>query len=374
MTPFHRLRVATLLALCALLGSGCHRASEEAGEPKASKETTVAASPPGPAQVTPPSFAQVAANANPAVVFIETQQAARIGSRRVIGRGLGSGFAFDPSGLILTNYHVVEDATTITVTLPDQEPRRAELVGHDAQTDIAVLRISGDKIPYLSLGDSDKLQVGDWVLAIGNPFGLSHTVSAGIVSAKGRTRSDVKGLDPAGYYDFLQTDASINPGNSGGPLIDLAGQVVGINTAIKADANSIGFAIPMAMIRELLPQLLKQGKVRRSAVGVVVDSVTRDDVSRLGLQSIQGALITRVMAGGPAQRAGAHSDDVIVNFDNKPITGKEMLRWLASIAGVGRSVSMRVIRAQRPVDLRVTLGELPAAEGRSDRGDDSPEQ
>jgi serine protease Do len=153
-------------------------------------------------------------------------------------------------------------------------------------------------------------------------------------------------------------------------LIDLLGQVVGINTAIKADANSIGFAVPMAMIRELLPQLIKQGRVRRSAVGVIVDTVTRQDVDRLSLKSNEGALITRVIAGGPAQRAGARADDVIVNFDNKPITGKEMLRWLASIAGVGRSVPMRVIREQRPVDLRVTLGELPGAPEHSDAPDD----
>jgi serine protease Do len=307
----------------------------------------------------PASFADLAAKADPAVVFIETQQAARVGMRRVIGRGLGSGFVFDSNGLILTNHHVVEGATSISVMFSNQESKRAEAIGHDPQTDIAVLRVDGTHLPFLPLGDSNRLRVGDWVLAIGNPFGLSHTVSAGIVSAKGRTRNDVKGLDPAGYYDFLQTDASINPGNSGGPLLDVAGQVVGINTAIKADANSIGFAIPVAMVKELLPSLLKEGRVRRSAVGVVVDGVGLDDVDRLGLKSTKGALITRVMAGGPADRAGARADDVIVSFDNRPISGKEMLRWVASIAGVGRSVEMKVIREQRPVDLRVTLGELP---------------
>jgi serine protease Do len=292
-------------------------------------------------------------------VFIETQQAARVGARRVIGRGLGSGFVFDSNGLILTNHHVVEGATSISVMFSNQERKRAEAVGHDPQTDLAVLRVDGAGLPHLVLGDSDRLRVGEWVLAIGNPFGLSHTVSAGIVSAKGRTRSDVKGLDPAGYYDFLQTDASINPGNSGGPLLDLSGQVVGINTAIKADANSIGFAIPIAMVKELLPALLKDGKVRRSAVGVVVDSISLDDSTRLALKDKEGALITRVIAGGPADRAGAKVDDVIVRFDGRRITGKEMLRWVASIAGVGRSVDMQVIRAQRAVDLRVTLGELP---------------
>jgi serine protease Do len=309
-----------------------------------------------------PGFADLAEAADAAVVFIETQQATRVGDRRVIGRGLGSGFVFDPSGLILTNQHVIEGATSIAVVFRNQERRRAEAIGSDPQTDVAVLRVDGADLPHLVLGDSQQLRVGDWVLAIGNPFGLSHTVSAGIISAKGRTRTDVKGLDPAGYYDFLQTDASINPGNSGGPLLDLSGQVVGINTAIKADANSIGFAIPIAMVKELLPALLKDGKVRRSAVGVVVDSVGGEDMARLGLKDAQGALITRVIAGGPAERAGAKTDDVIVRFDGRPIIGKEMLRWVASVAGVGRSVDMRVIRAQRPVDLRVTLGELPGLE------------
>jgi serine protease Do len=349
--------LATIAALLLLIA--CQR--PRSNKPEAAQPAPAVSEAPGPAREPglPPSFADLAAKADPAVVFIETQQAARVGMRRVIGRGLGSGFVFDSSGLILTNHHVVEGATSISVMLSNQEHKRAETIGHDPQTDIAVLRVDGGDLPFLSLGDSNRLRVGEWVLAIGNPFGLSHTVSAGIISAKGRTRNDVKGLDPAGYYDFLQTDASINPGNSGGPLLDVAGQVVGINTAIKADANSIGFAIPVAMVKELLPSLLKEGRVRRSAVGVVVDSVGVDDVDRLGLKGHRGALITRVMAGGPADRAGARPDDVIVSFDNRAIAGKEMLRWVASIAGVGRSVEMKVIREQRPVDLRVTLGELP---------------
>ena len=195
----------------------------------------------------------------------------------------------------------------------------ATVVGRDPPTDVAVLRVDEQNLPYVPLGDSDALRVGDWVVAIGNPFGLSHTVSAGIVSAKGRTNQDVKGLDETGYYDFLQTDASINPGNSCGPLLDTAGRVIGINTAIRDRANGIGFAIPINMIREILPRLLKDGKIRRSAIGISVSSVLPDDVARLGLPSSEGALVRVVIAGGPAERAGLAVDDVILSVDGKPV-------------------------------------------------------
>jgi serine protease Do len=269
---------------------------------------------------------------------------------------------FDESGLILTNNHVIEGATHVSVLFGERDRRRAEIVGADPQTDVAVLRVDGTNLTHLPLGDSASVRVGDWLVAIGNPFGLSHTVSAGILSAKGRTRADVKGLDPAGYYDFMQTDASINPGNSGGPLIDVLGRVVGINTAIKADANSIGFAIPINMVKELLPALLRDGRVRRSAVGIVVDAVEGDDVHRLRLDGQSGALVTSVVPGGPGDRAGLRADDVIVEFDGQTIDGREKLRWLASVAGVGRSVVVRVIRESRTLDLRLTLGELPELE------------
>ena len=180
----------------------------------------------------------------------------------------------------------------------------ATVVGRDPPTDVAVLRVDAKGLASLPLGDSDAARVGDWVVAIGNPFGLQHTVSAGILSAKGRTSQDVKGLDESGYYKFLQTDASINPGNSGGPLLDTGGRVVGINTAIRAEANSIGFAIPVNMVRDLLPRLLKDGEIKRSAVGVQVSSVLPDDVARLGLAVALGALVRVVVPGGPADVAG----------------------------------------------------------------------
>ena len=279
--------------------------------------------------------------------------------RRIVAGGVGTGFVFDPNGLILTNHHVVANATRIDAVFGEEDKRRATIVGADAPTDVAVLRVDAKGLPHLPLGDSDRLRVGDWVVAIGNPFSLSHTVSAGILSARGRTRNDVRGLDPSGYYDYLQTDASINPGNSGGPLLDLSGQVIGMNTAIKPEANSIGFAIPINMIRELLPSLIGQGKVRRSAMGVVVASVKPEDVVRLGLAAKSGAIVTRITAGSPGERAGVRVDDVIVSFDDVAGPSPNRLRWLTSIAGVGKKARIKVARDRKIVDLTVTLGALP---------------
>jgi serine protease Do len=277
----------------------------------------------------------------------------------VVGEGLGSAFVYDPDGLIITNNHVIQDASEIRVIFGRKREVPAEVIGTDPPTDVALLRVKEKNLPFVPLGDSDSTRVGDWVVAIGNPFGLSHTVSAGIVSAKGRTGQEVKLGDSSGYYNFLQTDASINPGNSGGPLLNTAGQVVGINTAIRAQANNIGFAIPINMVKELLPHLLKEGKVRRSAIGISVSSVLEEDVARLGVADSQGALVRSVLPGGPADRAGLRSDDVIVAFESEQVTGPEKLRWLASLAGVGKLVTLRIARGKRVISSQVTLGELP---------------
>jgi len=355
--------IAVLAVTLAVEACTAQRTDESAPAPKpappplasSTSAPPVSAMPPAGA---PPTFADLAARANPAVVFVETEQAMFGRGRRIVAGGVGTGFVFDPSGLILTNDHVVANATRIEVVLGREDRRRATVVGTDAPTDIAVLRIEGKGFVSLPLGDSDQMRVGDWVIAIGNPFSLAHTVSAGIVSAKGRTKSDVKGLDPSGYYDYLQTDASINPGNSGGPLLDLAGRVIGINTAIKPEANSIGFAIPINMVRELLPQLIADGKIRRSAMGVVVASVQPEDASRLGLPGREGSLVTRVTPGGPGDRAGLQVDDVILAFNDKPGAGPNQLRWQTSIAGVGKQAHVQVRRARRLLNLTVTLGEL----------------
>jgi serine protease Do len=307
------------------------------------------------------SFADLAEHADAAVVYVKTlqEQTGPSGAKRVQGEGLGSAFVFDPDGLILTNNHVVENASDIRVILGKSREMKAKVVGRDPPTDVAVLQIEAKGLPYLKLGDSDAARVGDWVVAIGNPFGLAHTVSAGIVSAKERTKSDVQGLgDQSGYYNFIQTDASINPGNSGGPLLDLHGRVVGINTAIRARANGIGFAIPINMVKDLLPQLTTHGKVKRSAVGVVVVRVLPEDAARLGLSQPDGALVQRLQPGGPGDRAGLQVDDVITSVDGQPTPSPERLRWNVSLAGVGKDVKLRVIRGKRTFDLKVKLDEL----------------
>ncbi len=304
----------------------------------------------------PTGFADLAARADPAVVFVKTLQQNR---RRGVDEALGTAFVFDPNGLILTNNHVIERASEIHVTFGRKREMPATVVGRDRPTDIAVLRVEATGLAHVPLGDSDSVRVGDWAVAIGNPFGLSHTVSAGIISAKGRTNQDVRGLDDSGYYDFLQTDASINPGNSGGPLLDIAGRVIGINTAIKAQANNIGFAVPINMVKELLPRLLRDGKIRRSAIGVVVSVVQAADLTRLNLPTENGALVRVVVPGGPADRAGLQPDDVIVGLGADPILTPERLRWVASTAGIGTKISVRVIRGGRTFDIALELQELP---------------
>jgi serine protease Do len=318
-----------------------------------------------------PTFAPIAKAADPGVVTINTVAEEAQGSggifsrggKRREARGLGTGFLLDKDGTVLTNNHVVEGADSIVVQLSNGHQYTAKVLGRDARTDVAVVRIDAkEPLTPLSLGDSDKVDVGDWVVAIGNPFGLSHTVSAGIVSAKGRGREDVP-LDPSGYYNFLQTDASINPGNSGGPLLNLRGEVVGVNTAIRGGgAQGIGFAIPINMVKQLLPPLLRDGKIVRSALGVrIVDARTLlpEDRVQLGYKEDVGAIIEAVEPGGGADKAGLKPGDVIVAFEGQSIERGSLLQWLASTAGVGRAVDVRIIRAGKTFDQKVTLGALP---------------
>ncbi len=372
---------ACVLVLAALALLGCRRSSPggaDAGPPGSATAAPLVsptvALPLAPPLDAPRSFADLAAKADPAVAFVKTtqEQEGRTGRRRVIGEGLGSAFVYDPSGLVLTNNHVIKGATDIRVLIQKKE-FKATVVGRDGPTDIAVLRVESKDLAHLPLGDSDGTRVGDWVVAIGNPFGLAHTVSAGIVSAKGRTGSDVRGLgDGTGYYNFLQTDAAINQGNSGGPLLDLGGRVVGINTAIRANANSIGFAIPINMVKELLPRLIKDGKVIRSAIGIRVSSLVTEDSTRLGLGDATGALVRSVLPAGPADKAGVQIDDVITAFEGEPVPGPEKLRWVASLAGVGKAVTLRITRGKRTLELKVVLNELPDQENSAEEPDPDP--
>lgn len=368
-----------LLVLACLLGLACGNGSGgpapgssvalPPGALPATSVTAVASAMPPPllpapavidGQGMPISFAPLARRADPAVATVKAkvEREGRNGRRRTVSEGLGTAFVYDPEGTLLTNNHVIEDATDIVVSFIDGRDLQASVVGRDKHTDIAVLRVEEKGLPALPLGDSDAIEVGDWVVAIGNPFGLSHTVSAGILSAKGRTRDDVKGLDPSGYFNFLQTDASINPGNSGGPLINLRGEVVGINAAVRANANNIGFAIPINMVKQLLPMLLREGKIRRSAIGVTVDWLNAIEASRLKRPDRKGAWVKSVVGGGPADRAGVSPDDVILAFDGKLVSDPNELRWLASIAGVNKVVTLRIARLERVFEVRVTLGEL----------------
>jgi serine protease Do len=318
----------------------------------------------------PLSFAPIAKAADPSVVTIQTigEEVAPPGffgrGRRQQTKGLGTGFVIDKDGTVLTNNHVVADATTMTIKLSDDREFPGQIIGRDQRTDIAVVRINSKDSPTLTpikMGDSDAMDVGDWVVAIGNPFGLSHTVSAGIISAKGRTNQDVP-LDKSGFYNFLQTDASINPGNSGGPLLNLSGEAVGVNSAIRGGgAQGIGFAIPINMVKELLPMLMRDGHVTRSALGVRISDVhelTPDDRASLKVTGDNGAVIDSVEQGGPADKAGILPGDVLLQFDGQPVDRGTRLQWLASIAGVGKTVTVHISRQGKEMDLKPTLGHL----------------
>jgi serine protease Do len=275
-------------------------------------------------------------------------------------RGVGSGFVIHPQGYILTNHHVVEKADEVKVKFVDEREFTARIIGSDPKTDIALIKIdTKDALPVTALGDSDKLEVGEWVVAIGNPFGLHNTVTAGIVSAKER-----RGINPGGrdlpYADFIQTDASINPGNSGGPLLNLRGEVVGINTAINAAGQGIGFAIPVNMVKVLLPQLKSRGRVVRSWIGVHIQAVTRSLAKSFGLDEPKGALVAEVVPDGPAAKAGIKPGDIIVGFNSHAIRKYSDLPWLASTAGVGNKVPLNVMRGGQEIKLEMTLAELPA--------------
>jgi serine protease Do len=274
-------------------------------------------------------------------------------------QGSGSGVIIDSKGLVLTNNHVVADALTIRVRLDDGRTLEADILGRDPLTDLALLRVKGkvDKLPSVALGDSGGLRVGDWVVAIGNPFGLAHSVTLGIISAKDRDIS-------AGPYDqFLQTDAAINPGNSGGPLFNLKGEVVGINTAINAAANSIGFSVPSNLAKALVPQLEAKGFVVRGWLGIAPQDVTGALARALGVPGGEGALVVSVTDGGPASKAGLKEEDVIVALDGVKVTNASALVRMVGLKRPEVPATLTVIRAGKPLELKVTLGTRPDVEG-----------
>lgn len=269
-------------------------------------------------------------------------------------RSLGSGFIIDKDGYIVTNNHVVAEADQIKVKLADQKEYDATIVGRDPKTDLALIKIEGAKnLKPLPLGDSDSLQVGTWVVAIGSPFGLEQTVTQGIVSAKGR----IIGAGP--YDDFIQTDASINPGNSGGPLLDLQGNVVGINTAIVASGQGIGFAIPVDMAKKIVAQLKEKGEVTRGWLGVGIQDLTEELAEYYGLDTDEGVLVTQVFEGDPAEKAGIKPNDIIVSVDGQIVnTGRELSSIIANTA-VGGKTRITLLRGDKKMTLTATVAKRP---------------
>jgi serine protease Do len=268
-------------------------------------------------------------------------------------RGVGSGFVMNRDGYILTNNHVVEDADQIKVRLVNGKEYDGKIVGQDTKTDLALIKIkaSSDLQP-LDLGNSDDLKVGSWVVAVGSPFGLEQTITAGIVSAKGR----VIGSGP--YDNFIQTDASINPGNSGGPLINMKGEVVGINTAIIASGQGIGFAIPINMAKEIAPQLQEKGHVIRGWLGVSIQEVTPALAKSFDLKEKKGALVAQVISGSPAEKAGIEQGDIIVEFDGKEVTDSKDLPRIVASTPVGKAVTIKLIRNGKVLDRQMKVGEM----------------
>ena len=327
-----------------------------------------------------PDFRSLARKAIPAVVSIQVEQTiARSNGKdprmdffhRFFGgevprefhnRGIGTGFVIDSSGLILTNYHVVEKADNIEVSfaLEDGSERKlsAKVIGTAPQYDVALIQTKKNaKSPVCKLGDSDASEIGDWVMAVGNPFGLSHSVSVGIISAK--ERRDIEPSGRRGLYNFIQTDASINPGNSGGPLLNAAGEVIAINSAINAAGSGIGFAIPINMVKAMLPDLKTKGRYVRSWIGIRIQRLTPELAKSYGLERSKGALISEVVPGGPAEAAGLQEGDVILEFDGRDVRSSSDLPLYASMAGVGKRIKLGVWRNGRKRSMSVTLQPFP---------------
>jgi serine protease Do len=327
----------------------------------------------------PPSFAAIAKRTTPVVVniFTTSQRSVRPGSNdpleeffsRFFGdtqprengpRSLGSGILISKDGEVLTNYHVVRNAETIKVKLADQTEYEARLIGKDDRTDLALVKIrrSGGNMPFARLGSSSQLEVGDWVMAIGNPFGLEHTVTAGIVSAKGR----VIGAGP--YDNFIQTDASINPGNSGGPLINALGEVVGVNSAIFSQSGGnigIGFAIPIDLAKKIADQLRKNGRVVRGWLGIRAQDVSPQLASSLNLARPVGemAVVTEVAENSPAGEAGVKTGDVILEFNGKPVPKSHEFPSVIADTPPGQKVSLKIVHEKKEQTISVKIGELP---------------
>src|SRR5687768_3195083 len=341
---------------------------------------SLAALPPAVGDTPVPTLAPMIKRVSPAVVNIATRGTIRerspqnplledpffrrffdipdMGPRERQFQSAGSGVIFDAkSGYIVTNAHVVENASEITVTLQDGRELKAEVVGRDTLSDVAVLKVASETLIQVALGDSTRLEVGDFVVAIGNPFGLQHTVTSGIVSGLGRS-----GINQDGYEDFIQTDASINPGNSGGALVNLRGELIGINSAILSRSGGnigIGFAIPVNMARSISEQLIKYGSVKRGLLGVSIYSLTPDVAKSLNITTIQGVLVSQVNEGSAAEKAGIKPGDVITSINGQTIKSNTELRNAVGLARVGDKLDVVIVRARQPMHVTAVINELP---------------
>ncbi len=327
----------------------------------------------------PSSVADMVEKASPAVVNIETTVVGKsfggseffndpffrqfFGNDIVIPRqneqhGIGTGFIINEEGYVVTNQHVIDGASTITVNLNGNKKYQARVVGQDYELDLAVLKIDAEeKLATLKLGDSDTMRVGEWVVAIGNPYGLDHTVTAGVVSAKGRPIQ----IENRVYKNLIQTDAAINPGNSGGPLLSTKGEVIGINTAVDAQAQGIGFAISINTAKEVLDELINKGKVIRPYIGVWLQPVDEKLAGYLGVKQAEGMVVANVVAGGPAAQAGLKKYDVILKVDKKTINNYDELQEILKSKRVGDKVQLEIIRNQKPLLVTVNLAEKPSS-------------
>ena len=275
---------------------------------------------------------------------------------RFDSQSLGSGFIISKDGFVLTNFHVIKGAEEIVVRLSDRRQLTAEIVGSDERSDLALLKLDAKDLPVVKIGNSDKLKVGAWVLAIGSPFGFDHSVTAGIVSAKGRS------LPRENYVPFIQTDVAINPGNSGGPLFNLDGEVVGINSQIYSRTGGfmgLSFAIPIDMAMDVIEQLKSSGHVSRGWLGVLIQDVTRELAESFGMKTPKGALVAKVLPDSPAEKAGLQVGDVIVKFNGKDVTTSSSLPPIVGITKVNKAVDTNVIRNGKSIIIKVTIGELP---------------
>ena len=269
--------------------------------------------------------------------------------------GLGSGVIIDKRGYVLTNNHVVRGADGVLLRLASKREYQGRIVGADVTTDLAVIQFEPDvPVAVATLGNSDTLRVGEWAIAIGNPFGLDQTVTVGVISATGRADVGI-----ATYENFIQTDASINPGNSGGPLVNLRGEVIGINTAIVATGQGIGFAIPANMVKRVTAQLMDRGKVTRGWIGIAMEPLTTELAQSFGLREARGAVVARVYPGGPAAAAGIEKNDVVVTFEGVPIEDYRQLQRLSADAEVGKTVKLEIVRNRERRTIQLRVAEAP---------------